>query len=180
MACTGIPCARCWPIRSRRGTGDRVRPRGPNWSPSLVSSTGSWRTTSGVSGSSATRPSASSSASGMSTDSTADTPRSRTTSESTAVRPRRCSCRCPIRRATPSATSARPWWSSAAWSKRPTASPGPAPQRRLLRQGLPVREHRGLPGWPRVSPRLSGRSAPGHSLRQYQAGGGEDTGRWTP
>ena len=53
----------------------------------------------------------------------------------------------------------------------------PAPQRRLLRQGLPVRDHRGLPGRPRVSPRLSGRNAPGHSLRQYQAGGGEDTGR---
>ena len=27
------------------------------------------------------------------------------------------------------------------------------------------------------APRLSGRSAPGHSLRQYQVGGGEDTGR---
>ena len=27
-----------------------------------------------------------------------------------------------MRRATPSATSARPWWSSAAWSERPTAS----------------------------------------------------------
>ena len=26
MACTGTPCARCWPIRSRRGTGDRVQP----------------------------------------------------------------------------------------------------------------------------------------------------------
>ena len=53
----------------------------------------------------------------------------------------------------------------------------PAPQRRLLRQGLPVRDHRDLPGRPRVSPRLSGRSAPEHPLRQYQAGGGEDTGR---
>ena len=39
-----------------------------------------------------------------------------------AVRPGRCSCRCPIRRDTPSATSARPWWSLAAWSVRPTAS----------------------------------------------------------
>ena len=52
----------------------------------------------------------------------------------------------------------------------------PAPQRRLLRQGLPVRDHRGLPGRTCLSLRLSGRSAPGHPLRQYQAGGGEDTG----
>ena len=53
----------------------------------------------------------------------------------------------------------------------------PAPQRRLLRQSLSVRDHRGLPGRPRVSPRLPGRGPPGHPLRQYQAGGGEDTGR---
>ena len=30
--------------------------------------------------------------------------------------------RCPIRQDTPSATSVRPWWSSAGWSARPTAS----------------------------------------------------------
>ena len=53
----------------------------------------------------------------------------------------------------------------------------PAPQRRLLRQGLPGGDHRGLPGWPRIGLWLSGRSAPEHPLRQYQAGGGEDTGR---
>ena len=40
----------------------------------------------------------------MSTVSTADTPRSRTTSERIAVRPGRCSCRCPIRQDRPSAT----------------------------------------------------------------------------
>ena len=54
----------------------------------------------------------------------------------------------------------------------------PAPQRRLLRQGLSRRDHRGLPGRARVGVRLSGRSAPGHPLRQYQAGGGQDTGGW--
>ena len=32
-----------------------------------------------------------------------------------------------MRRATPSATSARPWWSSAAWSRRPTASSSTCP-----------------------------------------------------
>ena len=37
-------------------------------------------------------------------------------------RSRRCSCRSPTRRATPSATSERPWWSSAGWSRRPTTS----------------------------------------------------------
>ena len=61
MACTGTPCARCWPTRSRRGTGDRVRPEDPSLSPTPASSTGSWRTISGVPGSSATPPSASSS-----------------------------------------------------------------------------------------------------------------------
>ena len=33
----------------------------------------------------------------------------------------------PIRRDTPSATSRRPWWSSAAWSARPTASSSTCP-----------------------------------------------------
>ena len=56
---------------------------------------------------------ASSSGCGMSTGSTADTGQG-----TFAVRPRRCSCHCPMRRDTPSATSARPWWS---WSV-PTAS----------------------------------------------------------
>ena len=36
--------------------------------------------------------------------------------------PKRCSCPCLIRRATPSAISARPWWSSVACSRRPPAS----------------------------------------------------------
>ena len=43
MGCTGTPCARCWPIRSRRVIADRIRQRGPSWSPSPASSTGSWR-----------------------------------------------------------------------------------------------------------------------------------------
>ena len=54
--------------------------------------------------------------------------------------------------------------------------PRPAPQRRLLHQGLPGRDYRGLPGRPCVSVCLPGRSSPEHPLRQYQAGGGEDTG----
>ena len=54
----------------------------------------------------------------------------------------------------------------------------PAPQRRLLREGLPGGDHRGLPGRPRIGVLLSGRSAPEHPLRQYQAGGGEDPGGW--
>ena len=52
----------------------------------------------------------------------------------------------------------------------------PAPQRRLLREGLPGRDHRGIHGRPRLGLRFPGRSAPEHSLRQHQAGGGEDTG----
>ena len=47
--------------------------------------------------------------SGTSTGSAADTPRSRTTCGSTAGGRGRCSCLCPIPRATPSATSAKPW-----------------------------------------------------------------------
>ena len=93
-----------------------------------------------------------------------------------AVRSGRCSCRCPMRRDTPSATSARPWWSLAAWSARPLLRTGPAPQRRLLREGLPGGVHRGLPGRARISALVPGRSAPEHPLRQYQAGRGEDTG----
>ena len=58
----------------------------------------------------------------------------------------------------------------------PLLRPGPAPQRRLLCEGLSRREHRGLPGRPRVGLRLPGRSAPKHSLRQHQAGRGQDTG----
>ena len=37
---------------------------------------------------------------------------------------------------------------------------GPAPQRRLLREGLSGRDHRGVPGRPRLGFRLSGRRAP--------------------
>ena len=58
----------------------------------------------------------------------------------------------------------------------PLLRTGPAPQRRLLREGLSLGVHRGLPGRPRSSVRLPGRSAPEHPLRQYQAGRGEDTG----
>ena len=94
---------------------------------SPASSTGSWRMTSRAPGSSGTRPSASSSGSGTSTGSTADTPQSRTTSERIAVRPGRCLSRCPMRRDTRSSTSARPWWSSTAWSARPTASSSTCP-----------------------------------------------------
>ncbi len=52
----------------------------------------------------------------------------------------------------------------------PLLHPGPAPQRRLLRKSLPGGDHRGLPG----------RRSPKYPLRQYQAGGGENTGRWPP
>ena len=54
------------------------------------------------------------------------------------------------------------------------------PQRRLLREGVSGGDHRGLSGRPRVGVRLSGRDPPEHSVRQYQTGGGEDTGLWTP
>ena len=33
MACTGTPCARCWPIRSRRGTGGQTPPKRPKLEP---------------------------------------------------------------------------------------------------------------------------------------------------
>ena len=56
----------------------------------------------------------------------------------------------------------------------------PAPQRRLLREGLPGGDHRGLPGRASISVCLSGRGAPEHPLRQYQAGGGKDIGRRPP
>ena len=62
-------------------------------------------TISGVPENSATRRSASSSAFATSTGSTAVTPRSRTTSERISGNRGRCSYRCPMRRATPSATS---------------------------------------------------------------------------
>ena len=52
----------------------------------------------------------------------------------------------------------------------------PVPQRRLLREGLPGGDHRGLLGRARFRLRLPGRSAPEHPLRQYQAGRSEDTG----
>ena len=82
---------------------------------------------------------------------------------------------CPMRRATPTATLARPWWSSAAWSNSPLLHHRPAPQRRLLREGLPSGDHRGHAGRVRINVRLPGRSAPEHPPRQYQAGRGEDT-----
>ena len=50
---------------------------------------------------------------------------------------------------------------------------GPAPQRWLLREGLSGRDHRGVPGRPRLGFRLSGRRAPEHSVRQHEAGGGQ-------
>ena len=49
----------------------------------------------------------------------AGTPSSRTMCGSTAAGHGRCSCRCPTHRARPSATSAKPWWSSREWSGRP-------------------------------------------------------------
>ena len=54
---------------------------------------------------------------------------------------------------------------------------GPAPQRRLLHEGLSGGDHRGLSGRSRLGLRLSGRRAPEHFVRQHQAGGGPDTGR---
>ncbi len=56
----------------------------------------------------------------------------------------------------------------------PLLRPGPAPQRRLLREGLPRGDHRGVSGRPRLGLRLPGRDAPEHRVRQHQAGGGED------
>ena len=50
--------------------------------------------------------------------------------------------------------------------------PGPAPQRRVFRQSISGRDHRGVLGWPRFSLRVLGRSATEHPVRQYQAGGG--------
>ena len=54
---------------------------------------------------------------------------------------------------------------------------GPAPQRRLLREGVSGGDHRGLSGRPCVGLCLAGRVAPEHPVRQYQTGGGPDTGR---
>ena len=99
-----------------------MRPGVPSCSPIPASSTRSWKRITAPPGSSATPPSASSSGSGTSTGLAVGTPRSRTTSGSIAARPRRCSCRSPTRRAMPSATSERPWRSSAGWSRRPTTS----------------------------------------------------------
>ena len=78
-------------------------------SPAPASSTRSWKRITASPRSSATPPSVSSSGSGTSTGSAVGTPRSRTTSGSTAARRGRCSCRSPIPRAMPSATSARQW-----------------------------------------------------------------------
>ena len=65
-------------------------------------------------------------------------------------------------------------------AQSPLLRPGPAPQRRLLRQSLSGGDHRGFPGRPRIGLWLPGRGAPEHPVRQHQAGGGQDTGRWTP
>ena len=62
-------------------------------------------------------------------------------------------------------------------TESPLLRPRPAPQRRVLHQGLPWGDHRGLPGRPCVGHRLPGRGAPEHSVRQHQAGGGQDPGR---
>ena len=58
----------------------------------------------------------------------------------------------------------------------PRRRPGPTPQRRLLREGLPRGDHRGVSGRPRLGVRLPGRDAPEHCVRQHQAGGGQDPG----
>ena len=109
--------------------------------------------TSRAPGSSPTRPSASSSGSGTNMATTADTPRSRTTSESIAVRPGRCSCRCPMRRDTRSATLARPWWSSAARSVRPTASSSTCPTATAT-SSRPTRLRPPRPSWTGMYQRL--------------------------
>ena len=88
---------------------------------------------SGFPRSSATRPSASSSGSGTSAVSTADTPRSGTTSRSIAAGRGRCSCRCPMLLATPSATSAGRWWRLRCDAEGLLLHPGPAPRRRQVR-----------------------------------------------
>ena len=115
--------------------------------------------------------------SGTSTGLAADTPRSRTTCGSTAARRGRCSCRSPTHLATPSATSARPWWSSAEWSGRPTTSSWTCPtataaSSRLTQLRPPRRS------WTATCPPSpSWAGCPEHSLRQYQAGGCQDPGR---
>ena len=58
----------------------------------------------------------------------------------------------------------------------PLLRPGPAPQRRLLREGLPRGDHGGVSGRPRLGVRLPGRDAPEHRVRQHQAGGGRSWG----
>ena len=148
--------------------------------PSPASSTVSWMMITAFRRSSAIPPSASSSVSGTSTASMAGTPSSRTTSGSTDAGHGRCSCRCPTRRATPSATSARPWWSSAGCSARPTALSWTSPTATAA-SSRPIPPRAPRPSWTATSrPSPSWGSAPEHPLRQYQAGGGQDTGGRPP
>ena len=147
--------------------------------PSPASSTVSWMMITAFRRSSATPPSASTSVSGTSTASMAGTPSSRTTSGSIDARHGRCSCRCPTRQATPSATSARQWWSSRAWSRRLTASSSTCPTATAA-SSRPIPQRPPRPSWTATCrPSPSWAVCPEHRLRQYQAGGGQDTGRRT-
>ena len=84
-------------------------PRRPKLEPFTGVIDAYWKLTTGFPGSSAILPSGSLSGCGTSTGSTADTQQSRITSGRTGGGPRRCSCPCPTRQATPSAISGRRW-----------------------------------------------------------------------
>ena len=59
----------------------------------------------------------------------------------------------------------------------PLLRAGPSPQRRMLRQGLPCRDHGGVLRRSRLGVLVPGRRAPEHPVRQHEVGGGEDPGR---
>ena len=110
--------------------------------------------------------------------SAAGTRRSRTTSESVASRPGRCSCRCPILRDTPSATSERRGRSlSGVKQQGALLRAGPSAQRRDVREGVPGRDHRGVLRRTRLRVLVPGRSPTERPVRQHQARRGQDTGR---
>ena len=131
-----------------------------------------------VPGSSGTPPSASSSASGTSTVSTADIPRSKTTQERIAVRPGRLFV--PLSHA--------PGHAQCDFGEALVVIGGVERKAHCFVIDLPhsdgcfvktysAEDHRGFPGRPRLGVRLPGRSAPEHPLRQYQAGCCPDPGR---
>ena len=60
---------------------------------------------------------------------------------------------------------------------RPLLRAGPSPQRRMLRQGLPRRDDRGVLRRSRLGLLVPGWRAPEHRLRQHETGRGQDPGR---